>query len=92
MKKYRPSNGTEGLCFMEIFCQRCIHEEYVNTGDPNSKCCGILNRTFLYDVDHPLYPKEWIEKPDGSCECTAFKPKAKATPSGGRRGDERKQG
>jgi len=48
--KYKPSNGTEGMSFMDKFCDRCLF------GDD----CDILGDTMVYDVDDNKYPKEWI--------------------------------
>jgi hypothetical protein len=64
MKKYRPSNGTEGIGFQEGFCFRCKK-------DKNSDC-DILSRSYLYDIDDEDYPDEWTYK-DGKPICTAFK-------------------
>lgn len=70
MKPYRPSNGTEGADFQDRWCCRCerdakFSEDYPELG------CQILANTFVYEVDDPRYPKEWVVK-DGSPCCTAF--------------------
>ena len=64
IKKYRPSNGTEGIYFMEKFCDKCYY-------DRNSDC-EILARTLIFDVNDPEYPKEWTYK-NNSPVCTKFK-------------------
>lgn len=69
MKKYRPSNGTEGMGFTDHFCDRCIHQH----PDPNKECCEILMRTMCYSVDHEKYPEEWTYDENGSPTCTAWK-------------------
>lgn len=66
MKKYRPSNGSEGMWFTERFCERCAHDQ--DTG----KECPILMRTMLHEVDEPEYPSEWTYDQDGKPTCTAF--------------------
>lgn len=61
---YRPANGTEGEWFMQQFCFQCAH-------DSEDGPCEILGWTFAVEVDHPKYPKEWIEEND-TPRCTAF--------------------
>ncbi len=71
MKKYQPSNGTEGTAFIEDNCMRCEH------CDPNpegEKQCEILARALGFDVNDKDYPEEWqyhteLKKPI----CTAYK-------------------
>lgn len=56
-KPYRPSNGTEGMMFMEQHCVGCpnfIENKY------GFKGCEILDKTFVYDTDDKEYPKEWV--------------------------------
>jgi hypothetical protein len=67
MKKYRPSNGTEGMAFCEHFCERCIHE---NPSQESKRKCDILTATMLYDVNEEKYPKEWTYDENGSPTCT----------------------
>lgn len=74
MKKYQPSNGSEGCAFMDKFCEHCVHEKFSHTGDRNDKCCDILSRSMAYDIDHPKYPEEWIYPESGSPVCTAHVP------------------
>jgi hypothetical protein len=69
MEKYKPSNGAEGMFFMEIFCFRCKHYEG----------CDILNRTLVYNTTDAEYPDEWQYDPvinANTCgiseKCTAF--------------------
>ena len=62
---YRPSNGTEGDCFMAQFCERCQKQ----------KRCTIMARTMAFDVTEPQYPREWIrDDANGNGICTAFVP------------------
>jgi hypothetical protein len=61
-RPYQPSNGCEGMDFMEEFCFRCARE---------AEPCPIQSATWLYETDDPLYPKEWVEDEKGA-RCTAF--------------------
>lgn len=70
MKKYRPSNGTEGMGFTEHFCDRCINQH----PDPNNpKQCMILCRTMIYDLKDKEYPEEWVYDENNNPVCTAWK-------------------
>lgn len=76
-EKYRPSNGTEGMIFEDRFCDRCKREaRYRRTGD-GADGCKIATAVFIYEIDDPKYPKEWIiNKGDTSgmtARCTAFR-------------------
>lgn len=70
-RKYRPSNGIESMCFMENFCEQCIHEKWSHTQDDNDKKCEILSRTMIFDIDEPEYPSEWTYDENGPT-CTKF--------------------
>ncbi len=76
MKKYKPSNGTEGLLFFEQWCAKCSKEAAMNGTKQYDECdssetCKIIADTFFYRVDEDEYPSEWIVK-DGCPMCTAF--------------------
>jgi len=46
MKKYRPSNGTEGDWFEHKYCGYCVHQH----PDPEQgKNCDIAMRAFCFD-------------------------------------------
>ena len=66
---YRPSNGTEGECFINDFCGMCERDKDAEEGEG----CPILAATMAYDVDDPKYPREWICTSNGP-KCTAFIP------------------
>lgn len=69
-KKYRPSNGSEGMAFTDHFCDHCINQH----PDPdNPKQCMILCRTMCYNVTDKEYPEEWTYDANGSPTCTAWK-------------------
>lgn len=66
--KYRPSNGTEGECFIGHWCCNCERD-----ADSENNPCQILGRTYHFDIDDPEYPTEWIRDETGP-KCTAFIP------------------
>lgn len=68
-RKYRPSNGSEGMDFTARFCDRCRRDQAFQDGTGDS--CPIVAATVICDVDDPDYPKEWIEDEQGP-RCTAF--------------------
>lgn len=68
-KKYRPSNGTEGMAFTDHFCDRCIHQH----PDWAGRQCNILATTMVYDTTDDRYPEEWTYDDKGSPTCTAWK-------------------
>lgn len=65
-KKWRPSNGTEGDMFQEIYCKKCQKDEV------NGEVCDILTYSFFFDIDHENYPKELQIGNDGQPTCMAF--------------------
>lgn len=70
---YRPSNGFEGMTFMDAFCDRCKRDAAFRAGTGSS--CLIAAATFVYGADEPQYPIEWVSDPDGdNPRCTAFEP------------------
>lgn len=73
---YRPSNGTEGECFIEHWCGSC--ERSGREGKPDDAGheligCSIVGRTMAFDVDDPEYPDEWRIGEKGP-ECSAWIP------------------
>ena len=69
MKKYQPSNGTEGEIFMDQFCCKCI--KFPESPDAINQC-QILAKTFYLRVTDKDYPHQWQYK-DDTPVCTAFK-------------------
>ena len=57
-KPYLPSNGTEGMMFMEQFCYKCYK---------HSRCTISLKALCGYKT------KQWIYK-EGEPTCTSFNP------------------
>jgi len=71
MKKYRPSNGSEGLGFYQNFCDKCVHDRQFSEATPELGC-QILAATFRYQVTDPEYPEEWQKDEKGNGYCTKF--------------------
>lgn len=77
-KPYRPSNDTEGMMFMEHWCDRCARDAATRNGKPEHGC-PILAATLAFDVDDPDYPNAWIRQANdtewpGTARCTEFVP------------------
>ena len=69
-QKYRPSNGTEGEMFMEMFCYNCKH-------DGEYKQCDLIALSMVFNVEDDKYPKEWQYREDGQPLCTKFEKEGK---------------
>jgi hypothetical protein len=83
-EKYRPSNGTEGDGFISKWCGKCARDKSLSEDVDfdeceEGECCDIVTMTFMYGVNDPKYPKEWICGKNGPC-CMAFVPKGEAIP------------
>ena len=72
-KKYRPSNGTEGMIFVDEYCSHCIHEKFMHTQVHGDLQCEIFDKTLIYDVKDKEYPEEWTYDENGHGICTKFK-------------------
>lgn len=74
MRKYQPSNGTEGMIFMEEYCEQCIHERWCHFQDENKEedKCQILSNTMIYDVRDEEYPEEWTYDENDNPICTKW--------------------
>lgn len=69
---YHPSNGTEGMSFIEEYCAGCIHDNPdQNASKPR---CDILTATMCFYPTDPEYPVEWIVDSLGAPKCTKFVP------------------
>ena len=79
VRRFFPSNGTEGMIFVENFCSNCIHEKFMNTQNYNDKKCEIFDNSLLNN--RPCYNKdleydgwEWFCNEDfGNWKCSQFK-------------------
>jgi hypothetical protein len=67
-KPYQPSNGTEGMMFMERWCDNCKHQGSEDAED----WCMIMLRTMAHNPKDAEYPVEWRIGSDHQPECTAF--------------------
>lgn len=67
MRKYQPSNGTEGMEFIAKFCDNCIHDHV-----PSEKYCEIVTMTMCLDVNDENYPIEWTYDDEDKPTCTKF--------------------
>lgn len=72
-QSFCPSNGTEGMIFVDAFCCNCIHEKFCHTQDHADMKCDIFSRTMLHRPGEPGYPEEWQFDKDGWPICTAWK-------------------
>ena len=70
-RKYRPSNGTEGEDFQEHWCAHCARDAAFRDNPDSGDGCPIVAATFVFQIDEPEYPEEWIEDDRGP-RCTAF--------------------
>jgi len=68
IKLYQPSNGTEGMIFMEQFCDKCWHE---TPGETPEGSCPIPLATMLYSINDAEYPNQW-RYVDGKPTCISF--------------------
>ena len=71
-ESYRPSNGTEGAMFQDMFCCQCTKD---NLDDEGKGGCEIILLSMCHNRDEPEYPKEWIYDKDGQPVCTAWEKK-----------------
>jgi len=71
VKKFRPSNGTQGAAFLEDWCATCERDI--------SSDCQILADSLMYDVDDEKYPVEWCYQGNAPV-CTAYVPKGAPIP------------
>src|SRR5882672_219258 len=60
-RKYRPSNGTEGEGFYENWCLHCTKDAAFRENPDSGDGCPIAASTYVFNIDDPLYPTEWIE-------------------------------
>jgi len=79
IRKYRPSNGTEGEIFTAVHCFQCERDNYdLETGE--GEPCEILGRTMVHSRDDDEYPSEWTFDQEGNPTCTAFITKDEPVP------------
>lgn len=61
-RPYLPANGTEGEIFTEHWCNKCQHDQFLQSG----KTCPILMNGLM-----GVQPREWLYVSNGPV-CTAF--------------------
>lgn len=71
-QRYIPSNGTEGMAFIDAWCTHCAHDRAMCEGEPVEECddrelCQIIARS-MADGGAP----EWVFGSDGQPRCTEF--------------------
>lgn len=69
-KPCQPSNSTDGMSFMELFCEKCKKDDYFRGGEELR--CDILSKSFVYRTGDSEYPEQWTHRADGQPTCTAF--------------------
>lgn len=71
IRLYRPGSGTEGMCFYEAWCARCVKDRGFDDEARREEWCQIIADTHAYDIKDPKYPVYWITVGDEP-QCTAF--------------------
>lgn len=68
-RQYTPSNGSEGLDFQNLFCDRCIREARFRATEDGANSCPILMSALAHE-----HPPEWTIGDGGSWDpsCSAF--------------------
>lgn len=69
MRKYKPSNGTEGMIFWEKYCMNCTQFDPLEGG---TKDCDIMMRSMMYDIEDPEYPEEFTIDETNAPICTKW--------------------
>jgi hypothetical protein len=54
--RFMPSNGTEGMIFVDNFCLQCIHEKFMHTQNHDDRKCEIFDNSLLND--RPCFNKD----------------------------------
>jgi hypothetical protein len=70
-KPYRPSNGTEGDCFMAKWCAKCKRDQ-ARREDEDADGCDIVTLVYALNIGDAEYPKEWRQDGPEGPRCTAF--------------------
>ena len=65
MKQYYPSNGTEGMSFIDTWCSNCKKDPMSRNSNAKTKC-SILTRSMTEGQ-----VKQWVIQ-DGKPVCTSF--------------------
>lgn len=71
-EKYRPSNGSEGMCFMAEFCDQCAYDAKYKETQDGADGCEIICLTMVSNASDEDYPPEWTYTEDGKPTCTKY--------------------
>ena len=71
-KPWRPSNGTEGMIFMDNVCAACR----IGAGN-----CIIIPEIMAHSLDSENYPDAWYIGECGYPQCKSYDPKTDQTRS-----------
>lgn len=71
-EQYLPSNGTEGMIFIDNWCRGCARDKAMRDGEPIEECddnalCPIIAQSMAEGG-----AKEWVYGTDGQPRCTDF--------------------
>ncbi len=71
-QRYQPSNGTEGMIFIDKWCSHCARDKAMREGEPVEECddrelCPIIARSM---ADGGC--EEWVYGSDGQPRCTQY--------------------
>jgi hypothetical protein len=77
IRKFRPSNATQGDAFFSNWCRHCQCDKAMREGVAIDDCddnerCDIIPLTLWYHADDPEYPGEWRYDANGNPICSAF--------------------
>jgi len=64
-KPYYPSNGTEGMVFVEMWCVKCKRDPASRNIKSRTSCSILMNSIFIGQ------PKQWVYI-DDKPTCTSF--------------------
>lgn len=56
VRRFLPSNGTDGMIFIDQFCSNCIHEKWMHHQDSDEGKCEILSNSMIHN--RPCYDKD----------------------------------
>ena len=71
-KPYRPSNGTEGMMFEELWCDTCAKDLLWRQTQDGSLGCTIHSAALCFDPGDDEYPSEWTHDAEGQPCCTQY--------------------
>lgn len=71
-ERYQPSNGTEGMIFIDAWCSHCARDKAMSEGNSVEECddrelCPIIARSMANGGC-----EEWVYGSDGQPRCTEY--------------------